>query len=503
MISGRQTLDGITRALKEEQARLADVDRRLKAANERILAIDAARAKELAALARVRVGHLARGGAATIASSDERVAGMLAARSGDRQALEASLRDAETEAARLEAEREGIADALEAASADLDAAEATTQHRLEGDEAYRAQRERASAAERTARHADEKARASEEERAAKGRAFEADPIFMDLWRRGYGTSRYRAWFLMRLIDRRVARLVGFDANRATYSRLVELPVRLREHAEAVAAAADDEIEALHALDQAARREDGVDALERARVDAAGALERHDAAIAAAEAARREAFERLERMDRGEDDAYGAIVNVLTSELQRADVQALRREALATPYPEDDAIVARLLDLERERAGLAGTVDELKVVADRNRSKVQELEALRREFTARGLSGSGTGFPDGDLVTTMLTQFLRGAATREALWRVLEAQRRTTSQRSNPTFGSGGFGRGSPWGGGSWSRPTRGTGPFGGGLGGGFGGLGGGAPKSGGMPRGGGFRTGGRMGGGGFRTGGKR
>jgi hypothetical protein len=77
---------------------------------------------------------------------------------------------------------------------------------------------------------------------------------------------------------------------------------------------------------------------------------------------------------------------------------------------------------------------------------------------------------------MLANFVKGMLDRDALMRVLEEQYRYRPPRTNPTFGSGGFGRGSPWGGGG-SR----SGGFGGG----------------------GFRTGGGFGGGGggFRTGG--
>jgi hypothetical protein len=60
--------------------------------------------------------------------------------------------------------------------------------------------------------------------------------------------------------------------------------------------------------------------------------------------------------------------------------------------------------------------------------------------------------------------------RDGLWRVLQQQQRYRPKRTDPTFGSGGFGRGTVWGGG--------RGRIGGGLGGGFG------------RGGGGFRTGG-------------
>jgi hypothetical protein len=496
VISGRQTLDGITRALKEERARLQDADRRIKTASERIVAIDAARAKEVAALARVHVGHLAAGAADALDAGDARVVAILRRRADEREGLEAKLAQIDADAERHAAERAHLEDALEAATAALDAAEAETQARLEGDEAYRAQRDRAVAAERTARHADEKAQQSEEERIQKGRAYEADPIFLYLWRRAYGTPAYRAWPLTRWLDGKVARLIGYDGARANYARLVDLPVRLREHADAKAAAADAEYEALRRLDEEARVADGVDALERDRAAADTVLATHDAAAADLESTRRTTFEALERIDLGEDAAYAEAVDHLATELGRADVQALRREALATPYPEDDVIVGRLLDLEAERSRLATEVEDLKGVAEQNRARVRELEGLRRDFTSRRFDEPGSGFPDGDLVTSMLSQFLRGAATREVLWRVLEGQRRSTTRRSNPTFGSGGFGRGSPWGGGPL---TGSSGRSGGGRA--RGGVGGARPS--GTLSGGGFRTGGRMGGRGFKTGGRR
>jgi hypothetical protein len=491
VISGRQTLDGITRALKEERARLQDADRRIKAASERIVAIDAARAKEVAALARVHVGHLAAGSADALDAGDARVGAILRRRADERERLEAKLAQIDAEAERHASERAHLEDALEAATAALDAAEAATQARLEGDEAYRAQRERAVAAERTARHADDKASQSEEERIQKGRAYEADPVFLYLWRRAYGTPAYRAWPLTRWLDGKVARLIGYDGARANYARLVDLPVRLREHAEAKAADADAEYEALRRLDEEAREADGVDVLERDRAAADEALAAHDAAAADLEATRRATFDELERIDLGEDAAYAEAVDHLATELARADVQALRREALATPYPEDDVIVGRLLDLEAERTRLRTAIDDLKGVAEQNRARVRELEGLRRDFRSRRFDEPGTGFPDGDLVTSMLSQFLRGAATREVLWRVLEGQRRSTTRRSNPTFGSGGFGRGSPWGGG----PLTGSS--------GRGRVSGGGSRPSGTLSGGGFRTGGRMGGRGFKTGGRR
>src|SRR5690606_22487620 len=140
----------------------------------------------------------------------------------------------------LETRREGLRQQLEKAAAAIDEAEAEAQARLASDPAYVAQKETAKAAERVAVHADEKATVSEQEQGAKGKAYLADPLFMYLWHRGYGTSQYRAGGLVRFLDGKVARLIGYDEARANYSRLIELPVRLREHADRMGQLADEE-----------------------------------------------------------------------------------------------------------------------------------------------------------------------------------------------------------------------------------------------------------------------
>ncbi len=79
--------------------------------------------------------------------------------------------------------------------------------------------------------AERKAAQAESDLEQKRKPYEADPLFMYLWRRGFGTTRYRSMPFVRYFDRKVARLIGFDDARRNYAVLIDLPVRLREHAE--------------------------------------------------------------------------------------------------------------------------------------------------------------------------------------------------------------------------------------------------------------------------------
>ncbi|MBW6456301.1 MAG: hypothetical protein K0A98_10475 [Trueperaceae bacterium] len=496
-MSGRDALGVIQRSIEEERARSRAVEAQLEAASTSLVETDQARARALGELATIRVGWLAEGGLADrLNEADRRALTLLERRVSLRTAVEGELADAEAErVSRASARRDAVA-TLERAVERLDEAEAATQARLAEDPGYLALREAAEAAERVAVHADEKATLAEEERAAKGAAYDGDPLFAYLWRRGYGTTTYRGWPLTRWLDGRVARLIGFEQARRNYHRLQELPVRLREHADRVGAAADEALAALAERDADEREADGVlplaDAVEAARVhllELDAEIERSAAAVAAVEG-------RLAAFARGEDPLYLEAVALLTEELGRVSLQALAREAIATPLPEDDRVVARLLELERRRETQTMAQAELREAAARHKARATDLERVRIDFTRRRYDQPGNVFTEGALIGTLLAQLLDGVMTRDALWRVLERQRRVAPTRSDPTFGSGGFGRGSPWGGG-----------LGGGSGGGksvsFGGTKrAGGFKTGGSIGGGGFKTGGRMGGGGFKSGGK-
>lgn len=470
MITGDDPLTSIESELGRERQAADALAARLDHARSRTLAVGKEQIEAFRELARLRVRALATAGEGAAAlpgdldDAEEQVSALLRAREQAAQTLQAGIREAEAERARLEADRAEQAERLAGAAAAVDVAEALTQARLEADAGYREALDRAHDADRIAMHADEKASSSERELDAKGRAYREDPLFMYLWRRRYGTPEYRAARLFRWLDGKVARHARFAPAREDYGRLLEIPRRLREHATACRARADEAFTGVHGLDQRARAADGIPALEAAESQAASALEAIDGRIEAHAADTRSLLERQRLMATGEDEAYQRAVDVLATALESDTLQELHREALATPFPEDDAVIARLEALARDRDQLNSAAGELEAAVRQHQQRLQELESLRSEFKRRRYDQPGQGFEDGKLVATVLANVLGGMLARDALWRVLDQQRRFRPPNSNPTFGSGGFGRGSPWGGG--------------------------------------FRTGGGRAGGGFRTGGK-
>lgn len=490
MVSGRQTLADIDRAVTEARGQVAAAEAQIETIRQQLLEGSKAHAQDFKELARIRLDQL--GSAQMVEKLDqaERQAKALLGRRRDARAdLERQLAAAETAAQDLESERAAQAARVDEAAKAVDAAEAKTQTRLGSDPAHRTQRERAQEAERLARHAQEKAAQSESEREQKGASYRADPLFMYLWSRGFGTPEYRSGGLVRILDSKVARLIGYADARANYARLNEIPERLREHAASLAAAAETELAALRTLDETARTTDGISDLDARLREEQDRLAAIDARIAQAAGDRQALEVRKALFAAGEDEHTRQAVDFLASELERDDLMELRRLAMSTPLPEDDLIVSRMLKREDETRQLQATGQGLKEAIAQQQQRLSELEALRADFTRSRYDRNGSSFSDQALILATLGQFLNGVLDRRTLWRVLEEQHSYRPERSDPSFGSGGFGRGTPWGGGGGVDLGDILGSLGrGGRGGGFGGGHRGGGGSGGG--GGGFRTGG-------------
>lgn len=485
MISGRQALGSIDQTLNQAHQQVADMESGITEATEQLLALRTAQAEDYRDLARVRVERLADPELVEqIDQAEQQVMVLLAERSEAIAGLQQEIAEVQRLRELHEAERRQQADRLDAAVAEVDEAEAKTQRRLDAEADYRAQRERAEQAERQALHAAEKAGRSEQERQQKGEAYRQDPLFTYLWERRYGLPEYEAGGLARWLDGKVARLIGFADARANFSRLNEIPVRLREHADHLRVLADAEFVKLRQLDEAAREADGVSALEAHVVREQRLLDEIDERIRLDEENDLALLEKKTEYALGDDEYTKRAVEFMANEFRRDDFHELRREAFDTPYPEDDLIVSRMMQREDEQEQLASSISALKASREQQQKRLLELESLRTQFKRSRYDRAGSVFNNDSLIGALLGQFLAGLLDSRMIWKVLQEQHRYRPRRSDPDFGSGGFGRGTVWKGGMGD-----LGDIIGGLGrGGFGRRGGGL--GGGSGRGGGFRTGG-------------
>ena len=459
MVTGRRTLSEMEAALAELRQQEARLKARLAGLADETGRRRADEAEALRDLARFK---LAEGGAAIASRLDRASRAALAAIEGRERAIAALAADRETKAqavAELEAKLAQIRRELDAVEDRLEALGEPLADALAADEAHRALVAKAEEAGATAAAAERKAEQAEIDRAEKGAAYEADPLFLYLWRRGYSTAQYRSRGLIRLLDRWVAGLIDYGSARANYAVLTEIPVRLRAHADRLAQEAEDAEAAV------AESEDAILA-RLAGEDLASKADRLVAQIAELESELSPIREALARLDErasayavGEDEEFRAALAALSNSLAGEEIAVLQADAAATPSPEDERFVARLArlrvdigKLEEESATLRG---QLSTVSRRR----AELAEIAGDIRGRGWDEGGTTFDAGEIVGALLRAFLLGRLSRDDYWGRIEKSYRRSPGGGRP----GGFRTGSRIGGG-------------------------------------GFRTGGRIGGGGFRTG---
>lgn len=507
MVSGGAILQEVDGHLAEAQrvasATQMEVDR-LAARRDGVRAEEA---EALRALARLRMMEISEGGAVIDAldAAGARVQESLRRRAAGLEEAQRAILDARDALAAAEAKRDAEAARLRAAQEAEAAALRDADAKTAQDEEFRRLSATAEEAERIAQHAEQKAGFAARDFEEKGRPYRADPLFAYLWDRGWGTSRYRASPLVRMIDGWVARLIEFEPARRSYALLSELPGHMTDHAQRMRAAADVAVRAM---------------VERRRVLAGlpegngrpstAALDAAEDAVEAARAALAEAEAKRSALAAGDDAASQEAIRALEAAIGARSLRTLREEASRTPTREDDAIVARLEVAAAERARLETALADAQAQAEAARRRLTELESLRHDMRSRGVERSDWGFASGALVGVLVGELLRGALSRDGFWDRMERERRSGGMTGTATPG--------PWGKplpGPWERPAPGpwsSDPGGiwgsggdiadwGGKRGGQGGWKGDGSWGGGRDAG-GFRTGGGSdSGGGFRTGG--
>ena len=460
MRSGRDTLQEINRHIRQAHVELESASGRLEELNRELTSIRVDTAEHFRQLARYRlddlkaehlIGHLD--------NVDRTALGLLEKHREANASLSERIESSQERLRVLEQRRSELQDQRDTAGEALEERLEKTRSRIVETEAYRRQEDRAEQAAEVARKADRKAARAESDRSEKGRPYEADSLFMYLWNRRYLTPDYRANPIARRLDGWVAGLIDFRKNRANYHLLLEIPVRLREHAAKTGRVADLEMQALEQMEREAAEADGVPELQSELDRQEAQLRDIDEAIETEEDRCQSFTEERETLASGGDDHSKQAFELILSEFQRDELSDLYRQARATPRPEDDALVARIGQLRDRSEQVEDDIRTTTEIVAERRKALADLEALRRRFRQNSYDAYDSGFVSDFAMPVLLGKVLGGLMGSDRAWQEIG--------RNHRRRGGGGFG-----GFGGTSRGGRG-----------------------------GFRTGGGLGGGGFRTGG--
>ncbi|MHA1158782.1 MAG: hypothetical protein ACTSP2_08580 [Alphaproteobacteria bacterium] len=468
VISAKETLRSIEKAIggaRREEDRLTTM---LKSASDAAAQLRRDQAASFKTLARFRLAELAaRTTVGRLDTAERRALEALETHDSALAAATGQVAVATTALAEAENKRDLAATGADAADDAVDTMIDETYSQIRDNPAWVEQSKVLTAAEETAAAASAKASVAEEDRAAKGKPYEDDPLFVYLWDRGYGTSRYGAGRIVRFFDGKVANLIGYRAARPNYHMLNEIPVRLREHADRLTVAAGEQRVTLEKIERAALVAAGIEPLEAAADEADETVEdAEDRVEDSREDLARAAEVHAGYADPRRDADLQAALEVLAEEMKREDLASLYREAVQTPSPRDEQVVSGLRDIERKLERREAEAEEIRRTAVDLATRRAQLEQSRAHFRQSGFDDPRGQFADGDIIATAIAGIIKGVLSSGGLDKAL----RDGFSRRVPRAG-GSFG------GGHRSRRSRGS------------------------RRSGGFSTGGRSGGGGFRTGG--
>jgi hypothetical protein len=481
MIAASEALSAIDRAIgdiRNDESKLSEV---LRGLSDEIARLRGREADAFRTLARVRLDAIARDRELSELDATERRARQLIERHRERLARMAADRaELMDQRARALGLRDDKVRAFEAATNAVEDRRAATEARMAVDPVHLQADRTVAEAEAVAAKAAAKAETAETDRIAKGKPYENDPLFMYLWERKFGTAGYDAGPFVRFFDRKVAQLVGYDAARPNYAMLLQIPQRLREHADQQREAVAEVIALRADLERKALEADGIVALERAMEAAKQALDAAEATLKAVEdkIAALDQTE-AEMLTSGADPAYREAVDLVAQSLTRESLQTLLREALATPTPEDERAVRDIGDTRKKIADLETEVTRQREAVRSVAERRTKLEQSRDQFRRSGYDDPFGSFSNDQTISRVLSGIVAGVIDAMDLDDALRSGYRR-NRRSGQSFGGGiRFPSGGTWGSGNSGSWGGGGGSWGSGGGSGGGGGGGGGFKTGG------------------------
>jgi hypothetical protein len=437
MWTGRQTLHEIEGALTKLRRDESELDSALASATGKAERLRRERTDALKELARVKLDEMAAGRLSrNLDAAEARAAQILESRRLRVEAIGEQRERAVKEVEQTNAARSTLAADVENAVAAVEDVRVEAEARLKGNAAWIDAHKTYDAAEAIAAEAEKKAAQSEAELGEKKKPYDADPLFAYLWGNGFGTARYQAGNIARMMDRLVADFIGFPEARSSYAMLTEIPVRLREHANLQRQAADAAKAEIAGIERQVMVAAGIEPKERALAEA-----RHKLASVDAEAERkRTALKELEAtrnslINTGSDAAYAEALQTIAGGDAQDDVSTLYREAKRTATTSDDLIVQRISGLDEQIVAIEKEAADLRRSARELADRRGGVEQVRDRFRNSGFDHPNATFRNDSDISNVLGQILEGAVRSGILWDLLRGGFGARPSRSRPDFGA--------------------------------------------------------------------
>jgi chromosome segregation ATPase len=444
MITGRQTLDSIEKALQQVSKTVDRLNAELSQTNADKAKLVAKRLEAFQTLAKFRTELALVDGVIDDADRlSAQVRTILQARHKTLTGLKQREAEAARERTRTLNEQKKLHQEIERLEDELDAVGAQAKKELSSDPAYKARADRHAELQGMVEQAAAKAEKSRAEEEEKGAPYRNDPLFTYLWERKFGTSDYDHKGIIRALDGWVARLIGYQDARSNFAVLTQIPQRLTAHVARLREAALAERDALDTIEaekiSAMAGEDLIAKLSEAhrrREDQIAELERLNSEFS-------ETGTQLKTYAEGQDTSFKDAVEKTTHFLESQDLNALRRDARETPGVDDDEVVGLIEKLARDRDGLEGLARSKREALDAAFKRKEELLRIAADFRRSRYDRPGSVFEPASNGEALLKMLLEGAITAVEYWARTQSGQRwrdrpgdSYRRRESGSFGGG-------------------------------------------------------------------
>jgi hypothetical protein len=297
--------------------------------------------------------------------------------------------------------------------------EAELTQRLADDADFRGLSESAAQAEAQLTQNEERSDELQREAREKLPAYEQDDLFQYLVKRRFGTGEYRSRGLVRRLDRWLAKLVKFDAQRRSYDFLRAAPALVEAEIERRQAEFATQMAAVEAHRDRLENELGLDPVRAAGYSVGAERDRLVELMGQRQIAAATLTKERAEIEAHRCRFYDEALEQTKAFLGRRGEAELAAHAASTPDPRDDALVIELercaLRVKELEGQLGGAVAEIK----RDQQRALEIESLVQRYRLRNFDAGRSllrSQPD-----AALGEYEAGRLSAEDLWRAIEAQ----------------------------------------------------------------------------------
>ena len=463
MWTGRQTLASIETAISKLLGEQSQLDSALRSAVSETERLRAERGQSLRELARIKLDELAAGRLVGDLDAGERRALEILGNYRLRIAAAAEQCDAlQKEVTQAEGARHAASAQVEAALDTVDHLRAEAEAKVQTTQPWREAKAARDKTDAIATEAEKKATAAQGELGPKQRPYDQDPLFAYLWRRRFGTGQYVGGAIAGIVDRVVAEFISYDNARPNYAALIEIPLRLNEHATAQRQLVQQAQLALAELERHAMLDAGVDAKEQILAEARHKLAVIDDTVEKKRDMLRKVDETRAGLVSGTSDpAYNEALSTIAAADATDSLDHLYAEARRTPTTADEAIVGRLQAIEQNITKTETEIAELRRQALELSRRRSEMEQARAQFRRTGYDHPQSTFNNDGDIANVLKSMLEGAVRSGVLFDLLQRGYRTRPTRGSSDFGLPNFplpfplpgGRSEDATGGGWRNPS--------------------------------------------------